>query len=479
MKNYIKRIKVLLGLLLFCISLQGMENNQNIKPAFVEWLSRWHEEKNINLNDNVWVTYGQYHSQVDNHVCDADIDSFYGNFIDPEIRYFYSYKHKLHAELNYKDLAIVAKEYNNKHTMMCWPQKIHENIYMHLGGDSTDKKENLKQHIKTLLNLQKVCKHFNNTLSGEKIGQLCANYEKNVKDNVFAQLFNNVNDVNYWRKRFSLLILVHAGVHPDSYLQHNSFPLLLNSIQRNDLELSKIMLDHGADVNRKTYGGPIFFFCKTKAMAELLMKYDLNVHQKDSGENIVWNLLFQSIFVKDYLDLLTFYIEQGVDIKTLRNYDNACLLHIICGGTYCHKDLKAVKIAKILLPKMHDMVNVRDNKGMTPLDKIFEKKSEYPQLIALFKEYGAKTAQELRLEQIAQEREKRAQQEQEGQTKSPECFICCYTKENMMNIPCDNNHTEEICIDCYSNILNINDKCPLCRADLKKDNDSALKTDDV
>jgi len=272
--------------------------------------------------------------------------------------------------------------------------ELQENIYFHCAGVSTNRGCDLKQHIKTLMRLRSVCKYFNVVLTNKKIGEVCSHYDDDVKKTVFGNLVRGINFVTYWRKKNPCLTLVHAGVHPDYVNNKEDSPLLVRGVLYNDQELLKTLFDYGAQVNAKTGGGtPVLFFVKTKKMAELLVQHGVDLQVSWMGrENIVSDLLSRSELSPD---LLVFFIEKGVDVKGCDVFNGQCLLHLIHKKESYIKDSIVVERARVLLPKMQDMVNTVDVYGKTPLDRILKKESKYPKLIALFREYGAKTAQEL------------------------------------------------------------------------------------
>ena len=292
--------------------------------------------------------------------------------------------------------------------------RLSEEILTHIFDNNNDKTESLCNYIKFFLALRSTCKHFNEFLTVEQIGQFCTLFDQEVKNHTLKE----VNIIEYRKSRFPSLILLYAKANPNVF--SNYHPLLLNKALKNhDKFLTKIALEHGANPNQYDLRStPPLFYAQKKELAELLIKYGVNIHVKNpiNNKNILQHLIngYDHFRKKDKLDLFKFYIEKGVDPKACRPNDNTCLFHqlVDCSEYNCSINLE---IAQILVNTIPDKINAVNIKGETALDNTIQKIKWYENriksrrnkkhitlseqnlrnIITFLKKNDAKTAQEL------------------------------------------------------------------------------------
>lgn len=437
---------------------------------------------------------------------------------------------KERAEINnrecMKKAARQAKKYNQLNQLVVLPENILKSIFARCIMQGMDQVKTLKKNIKYFLALKTTCKDFNQLLTFEVIGNLCKSYAQKYKNRVLKRLMENMNDYNFEAKRSPALILVCAGANanPEFY----GDPLLKTAAYQKDTQLAATLLTHHANPNMNIIGcGPVIFCVKTVKIAQLFIDNKVNLHaiDNDSGKNVLWKVLQDEYSYK----LTALYLENNVDATTLKS-DNSCILHAFASQSLSHygeRNIKKfLKKGQLLLDAMpNEMVNTLNKNKQTPIDVALESWEEVydyrgpealEKLIALFKKYGGKTAQELHEEidinaidahgdtalirAIKCKDIKRATQlltlgananiqdtlgskaldyafsnemiqlliPHTAQDTRPSCIICMRNHENMVTVPCTNTHDERMRLACYNSLLIQSDSCPLCRGALKK-----------
>lgn len=383
----------------------------------------------------------------------------------------------------YKQQALQAEEYNQNNPLTCMPHEILGHIYyycqMHedLSGEESEE-ELLEKKIKFFMRLNTTCKKINQSLTFEAIGKLCKNYALIDKTDALQQLLETTTSLNYKVKRLPALILVCAGAnlmtntYYDFLFQEevsNSDFLLQKAVFKNDIQMVETLFKHHASadvmlIEHVKYGhdalwNPLFFHIKTTEIARMFIKQGVHAH---IPENDCKAKIFHQIIEDAYpSEIMALYLEHNIDAVKINFSDHSCMLHIFANPFTMRIDNIENFLTKgmVMLNAMPDMVNVLNNYGQTPLDvaqKSLKASNEYgtPQafqkLIALFREYGGKTIEELEKEAL------------------PSCIICLDKQKDIVEVPCVNKHdNEHMCLVCYSTHLEENDDCPLCRGILK------------
>jgi hypothetical protein len=164
------------------------------------------------------------------------------------------------------------------------------------------------------------------------------------------------------------LILVYAGADSNTTSNDSSYfsdTLFTRAIQQNDIYVVKKLLKHNVILNNTHMFMPPLFFSKTKKMAQVLHKFGANIDATDMGsKNILWYMVDDQYS----LDLIKFYLEQGVSPKQLDLETKECLLHKVC-------DLSLEKIT-LLLDIIPELINTINTKGQTPLDLLQPNKNK-------------------------------------------------------------------------------------------------------
>jgi len=395
----------------------------------------------------------------------------------------------------YKQCALHAAAYNQSNPLLVLPKELLIHIFSYC--ETQDHEKTLEYSIKNFMKLSTTCKCFNTLLTFNMLGQLCKDYAPTDKTETLQRLIETTTSLNYKVKRLPALILVCAGaaINTDTYYyrfqnqQHywfqkeisNSDFLLQKAVAKNDIQMITTLFNHHAspDVLLDEGLGPLFFHIKTRAIAELFINQDVNAQiteyyfTRGLNDSNVTHIpeytskitIFKQIIEDDYpSELLALYFKHNNDAIKLNFQDNSCLLHLFAMPFTMRIDNidNFIKKGKIILNAMPDMVNTLDENEQTPLDVVLtslQASQEYgtpeafEKLIALFREYGGKTAEELAEEVL------------------PTCIICIDQQEDTVELPCTNNHDKSyLCLNCYSKLLETDDDyplCPLCRTKLK------------
>ncbi len=278
--------------------------------------------------------------------------------------------------------------------------------------------QDLYPDLKLFMKLSTVCKHFNRLLTVETIANCCKNYEQHRRDWVLNDVFSDER-FKYVAKRLPLLILVCAGA--DDYKGE----MFSTCLQKNDLELVEMVFKYYPSQNKRKALGPSFYRVKTVEMAQLFVDNDcFDIYGGGFHPDGKLNLLWKMVDSAYSLELMEFCVKHTDYIKKLApcgvgyTASNFCLLHAIAleyqsGWITNQNDIDTfLKKAKFLLSMIPDMINATGAKNETPLDVAYasledlketvrkgyeskEKVLAFEQLIALFREHGALTAQQL------------------------------------------------------------------------------------
>lgn len=260
----------------------------------------------------------------------------------------------------------------------------------------------LKDTIKSFMQLSATCKRYNRLFTGAIIGNLCKNHDQKIKNQVLSELVKTTNTLHY--DCLPALILVYAGA--DVKAGYDSTLLLSKAVLRNDVQMVKALVNHGInpnlvnDINFLAIPNkePIFFQAKTEEMVCVFIDGKVNVHMNSFwGVNVLWKLI-GSEYPPELFEL---YLARGADAQNLRPSDNACLWHRIAWLGLDGDDNFLKKVC-ILLDVIPNMLNDLDSNNDTPLNVAQNnfRRREYNKLandqyIAFFRKNGALTAQEL------------------------------------------------------------------------------------
>lgn len=378
----------------------------------------------------------------------------------------------------YKQCALQAEEYNQTNPLLSMPSEILTYIFFYCQAQDCNQKNSLKESIKFFMGSNSICKHFNEFLTFETIGNLCKTYDLTDKTETLKQLTKEMNGFNYKIKRLPALILICAGADTTTdschYLEcdnqkvifKNNF-LLQKAVFRNDAQMVTILFKHHTPVDIDLDElGPLFFQIKTAEIAQIFINQGVNAHITEHNcktTTLQRTKIFQQIIESAYpSELVALYFEHNADAAKFTFRDNSCLLHIFAkpSTTFIDNVENFLKKGALILKAMPNMINTLNKDEQTPLDvaqasfhasKPYGTPEAFEKLIALFRESDAKTAQELKEETY------------------PNCFICMDKHETALEVPCSNPHEQSyLCLTCYSTLLTTSDDCPLCRSTFKK-----------
>jgi hypothetical protein len=372
--------------------------------------------------------------------------------------------------MDYRTSAHTKKQHNNKVSKyeknrqfnVCNPfigltrHKFFYNFIAYYYIENSNPTYRLLDSIKNFLTLSRVSKHFNMVLTLRTIGTFFKYYtviDKNETLN-YITLFNHKEQ--YALNRLMMSILIYAGADITKKISFPSHEItqspLVTAIAHNDARLVRLVLKHKANPNEMVLHQPTLFYARTPKIAQMLLCSGADLRAINaSGNNILWHIV-SNAGISLSATLLPFYIEKGIDIKKIREKDNACIFHHLAYQSYSlvHDHKNFLKKSKVLLALIPQMINTLNKNNKTPLDLVLAYRQSRPsyligKLITLFRDHGGKSADAL-----------------------GECIICFEIKEYMMNIPCSNVHNERICLNCYSDRLQKSDMCLLCHNMLKK-----------
>ncbi|HJZ23205.1 MAG TPA: hypothetical protein VJ201_02010 [Candidatus Babeliales bacterium] len=261
-----------------------------------------------------------------------------------------------------------------------------------------------------------ICKRFNTMLTLKVIGELCKGHTVEDKNKMLQWIVRTASSVNYYIKRPTILALLYSGASANignhtKYSRHveidySDFSLLHKVLIKNDIAMLKLLLlDLNADPNQLHPNScPLFFLASTIDIADLFFKKGANFNAKDkNGNTVLWSVH------KISLELIQFYIDHNVDTRYINPLDSTCILHILANPSfkYIQDSNNFYKKGVLLIKAIPDMVNTLDKAGKTSIDLMEEKtKREFynnstyyakplKQLIAVYRSYEGKTAQEL------------------------------------------------------------------------------------
>lgn len=402
-----------------------------------------------------------------------------------------------HAPKEYEQCALHAAAHNQTNPLLLLPNELLIHIFSYC--QTEDYVKSLEYDIKNFMKLSASCKGLNKILTFDKIGQLCKDYAPIDKTETLKQLIKITTSLNYRVKRLPALILVCAGADINSDIYHYHFEnqqhfwfqknpsesdfLLQKAVAKNDIQMITTLFKHhaSADLMLDDGLGPLFFHVKTKEIAQLFINQGVNARITEynnfnpkpvsglhaihiSEHNFKIKILKQIIEDTCPSEILALYFEHNNDAAQLNFQDNSCLLHLFAKPFTMHVDNidNFITKGKLILNAMPDMINTLNHDNQTPLDIAHASLTEsqeygtpeaFETLIALFREYGGKIAKEL------------------AQEAYPNCIICLDKQEDIVELPCINNHDKSYtCLNCYSKLLEIDDddcRCPLCREPLK------------
>jgi len=306
---------------------------------------------------------------------------------------------------NHEQQTSQAEIYNNTICLLTsLPNEKLIDIFAYCHAQDNDPVKALNKSIKSFIGLKAVCKNFNTSLTCETIGELCKWYAQIDKNNALQNIMGGMaffDNHLYTKNRLPALILICAKADHEKLGCYFFYHVVTT---RKDIELTKTLLDHKANPNKE---GPTccpIFFDATIEIAQLFINQGANVHTLDINKNNVLNRIVP--YENHSSELINFYLSKRVNGRRLNPLDNSCLFHALASPIFTRVENIAdfLKKGALLLDAIPDMINTLDHQERTPIDiaiislekvKKYGATSAFEQLIALFREHGGLTAQEL------------------------------------------------------------------------------------
>jgi hypothetical protein len=301
----------------------------------------------------------------------------------------------------------VAQKHNRIVPLIACPDEISEKIFSYV----VDINQPMEKNIKDILAISATCRYFDNSL--EWFGGLLKSYSAEVKNKMLQRTVYN-NPI-FWRR--GNLLMACSGLADGQHSEN----LFMNAVERNDIYMAELLLKNGISSNTIIYPDsrtPVFFKIKDPHMATLFACYnpDFNCPSK-SYPNVLWYCFVYNYRYDNFDKIIQFYLQKGVDPVVLKMRTGQCLLHHIVENfkNDRHESIKKSYIDAIchVLEATKEHINTIDNKGNTPLDILMKKLIEAEQkpfygehntfarevfdMSSLFRLYGAKTTQELKM----------------------------------------------------------------------------------
>ena len=250
--------------------------------------------------------------------------------------------------------------------------------------------------VQNALRLGATCKQLNLA----RLGTLLRVYPIEDRNAVMAKLQRYLQ-CGYACKRNALQLLLYAHAQPnvgDPEFCYQHSTLLYQASCHNDDKMVQLLFTFGADPHENFLGNPTFWSAKNSRMLQLFIAQGVDLRK--CGKNNT-NALWEFVWKWDIdVHLMKFYLDQGVSPRLLDQDNGESILHHAINWTNISSnrsiDPRMLKI-ELLLSTIPDMVNTPNNAGETPLDCARHTKHSQ-EVIALFRQYGARTSAELEQE---------------------------------------------------------------------------------
>ncbi len=352
---------------------------------------------------------------------------------------------------NYDPLDLESSTYNSIHSLICLPGELQQQIVfpcdimvMQVEEDNADE---LNEHIKTFFRFNSVCKYFNKNLKFpwlnlelvtknkmmQEVNLLITKLScKECLDDDYGTVFRHgrTEKISACYKRYCTiaLALVCSGAGAD-ITDCSSTTLISKSVHAKDELAVALLLNYNADPYQQSFfenqiialmieeqyqmeGNNKFkisyehenlpaicFRSPTVAIAKLFLeKVDKqNLLSLPRSKQII------SEFTSDFYppEIMQLWLDYGIDARHCLE-DNS-QFHWLIGECYHgHPIDNCLRKLELLLNIIPDIVNMKNNDGRTPVDQAevhmqwsTDTAENYVKIIALFREYGGKTAKEL------------------------------------------------------------------------------------
>jgi hypothetical protein len=310
-----------------------------------------------------------------------------------------------------REEAIEAERYNQKNKLITLPDTLLKHVIAYAKPDKESTSQALLDNIKYYIQLKMVSKHFRHILTFKAIGTFCKEYDCAIKNDAFKQILKLMRR-DIIKIRIPILSLSYSGAKGSMQNEYPTDHFFSNATKNGDQHLVKLLFRHGINPNAQWLRSPIFFYAKTCKIAKLFIDNGTDIQATSSlGKNVLWTVVTDGCMygTREYsAELISFYINHGVDARAVCHKDKSCLLHALVETSriYIRRSNNLLKKVALVLDAIPDMIDTINADGLTPLDVAEEtlkaaKKSEYAnahvikKIIALYRRYKARTAQEI------------------------------------------------------------------------------------
>jgi len=220
--------------------------------------------------------------------------------------------------------------------------------------------------IKTILALRTTCKNFS-ALTFQDIAEICQHHTNDEKRTLLDTI--ETNNVDYWKKRTSFLILSLITKKEGSLNRfQKQRDITHHIVLKNDIDAVKIM---------KLNFNPqkvceLLPYVNTPNMALELCNIN-NVDLKNMiNTDIIHNMFLHKN--KKALEMIEFYIQKNVPLNTIdAKYGNSLLHDLI--AKICHSkgfENKILKTIELIINKYPELTNIKNHGDKTPKDIALE-----------------------------------------------------------------------------------------------------------
>jgi ankyrin repeat protein len=124
---------------------------------------------------------------------------------------------------------------------------------------------------------------------------------------------------SYWHERYHRALLIKYNAVLTEEME--TF-LLQNAVEHEDYMLVQFFLQHGINANKT----PLSLLTKSKALTSLLVVYGANIHAKNKDGMSAFHLA--ASFSQTKVDLIIYCITQGMDINSVKKYNDSALHYV-------------------------------------------------------------------------------------------------------------------------------------------------------
>lgn len=259
-----------------------------------------------------------------------------------------------------------------------------------------------EKKIKTFMKLRCVCKHYNQLLKPELIGNFCKNYSSDTKDLALRVLIQKISfpDTKFLDTKYKynapIVIILHTLKKVDEKNEESIYFLLKQAVYQNNISILRKLYELKANFNigifsqDNFYTKPLFFFAQTIDAVKFFINSQVYLQTLDQcRQNVLWHVIENNYSAK----LVGFYLDQGVDARQLNGADDSCLLHAIAAWSMQENIENCVEQCNILLNAMPEMVNKLNDDGQSPL-YLAHYHNAPQRIINMFTTYGGRVIPE-------------------------------------------------------------------------------------